>query len=48
MILSDFYFDYYWRAGCYFHVSTIAVIACIRNYLRVNFECEIYIPIARD
>lgn len=45
-MILQFYFGYHWRAGSYFHFSTVVVITCVRNYLGVNFECEIYVFIA--
>lgn len=45
-MILQFCFDYHWRAGSYLHFSTVVVITWIRNYLWVNFECEIYVFIA--
>lgn len=36
-MILQFYFDYHWRAGSYFHFSTVVVIACVRNYLGGKF-----------
>lgn len=46
IMILQFYFDYHWRAGSYLHFSTVVVITWVRNYLGVNFECEIYVFIA--